>query len=59
LKDVLAKSFSSVDVVDAKINVDNILVHRLNQERGLRQMDNERTVISRNMNSLLSLNLEI
>jgi chromosome segregation ATPase len=43
LKDVLAKSFSSVDVVDAKINVDNILVHRLNQERGLRQMDNERT----------------
>jgi len=43
LKDVLAKSFSSVDVVDAKINVDNILVHKLNQERGLRQIENERT----------------
>jgi len=42
LKDVLAKSFSSVDVVDARINVDNILVNKLNQERGLRQMDHER-----------------
>ena len=42
LKDALNKTFSSVDLAEAKINMDNILVNKLNQERNLRQLDQEK-----------------